>query len=124
MFLILIIFCICALIVVLQLRRKKEKEMIAQLKDVTVIKKQIVNNSGKPQLIPNTTGEGLSDAGTKVSDSFFVANDSNDKKNITYQVTIKAILQNNRVIEENVIVSKKVYNQVNIDSTYPLNLFK
>ena len=61
-------------------RRKNEKRMIDNLDEIKIINKQIIDNSNKPKLVPTSMSSDLSNAGTKISENFFVANDSEKKK--------------------------------------------
>ena len=105
-------------------RRKNEKRMIDNLDEIKVINKKIIDNSNKPKLVPTSMSNDLSNAGTKISENFFVANDSEKKKKVSYQLTIEATLENNRIIQEDIYVSKKLYSDVIVGNYYPLTLFK
>ncbi|MFW8052287.1 hypothetical protein [Vagococcus fluvialis] len=105
-------------------RRKNEKRMIDKLDEIKVIDKQIIDNSNKLKLVPTSMSSDLSNAGTKISENFFIANDSEKKKKISYQLTIEATLENNRIIQEDIYVSKKLYSDVVVGNYYPLTLFK
>ncbi|MEG0286248.1 MAG: hypothetical protein RR494_10935 [Vagococcus sp.] len=105
-------------------RRKNEKRMIDKLDEIKVIDKQIIDNSNKLKLVPTSMSSDLSNAGTKISENFFIANDSEKKKKVSYQLTIEATLENNRIVQEDIYVSKKLYSDVIVGNYYPLTLFK
>ena len=120
----LIVLSLLMIVVYLKFWQKRQKALIDKVTEVTVVKKNIVKESNQPHLIPSMNKEGLSKAGTNLSEEFFVASNSKKKESLKFMVTVKATLENGRVIEEDLSVSKKVYAQIDLNTTYPLSVFK
>lgn len=105
-------------------KKNNEKRMIENVTEVKIINKKIVNDSDKLKLVPSAMSSNLSNAGTKITEDFFVTNNPKEKKKIVYRLTIEATLENNRKIQEDINVSKQLYSKVSVNHCYPLMMFK